>query len=186
VSPAPATSPSPLPAIDEVPAAAQSAASASSITHIAKFTTTIAESVETFTSTKQEAFKSGLAAKLGVHRGDITLYITPASINVEVVISTTTAALSQSVATTVEGMDKAQLSTALGVQVTSVTSVTQTQTGGPLPGGIIALIVVVAVLFLALVGGAAFMMMTKKGQQTSIKAKAADVEIASATTNDKV
>jgi hypothetical protein len=155
---------------------------------MAKFTTTIAESVETFTSLKQAAFKAGLAAKLGgVLPADITLSITPASINVEVTVSTTTEALSQSIASTVEAMDKTQLSTALGVQVTSVTSVTQTQTGGPISGNIIALIAVIAVLVLVLLGGGVVLMMAKKKRQAgTVKGKSADVEVTSATTNDKV
>ena len=90
------------------------------------FTTTIAETLESFDKEKQQRFRVGLASKLeGVRAEDIQLLVQPASIVVKVIISTPSPTASSVTSEALRQYDEAMFTEVLGVTVTSVSAVTQ-------------------------------------------------------------
>ena len=88
----------------------------------------VAGDLSSFGATQQEQFRTGLASRYtGVAPADITLTVRAASIIVDAQIAMQNAAAAQQVVIDLTTIPATELSTALGVQVTSVTDTTSSE-----------------------------------------------------------
>jgi len=98
---------------------------------VVRFVATIQETVESFDTIKQEAYKEGLASALtGVVKDDITLLVASSSISVTAEIVTGDPSIASSAEATLGSLSSAQLGSMTGVSVLSVSPPTTRVTMG--------------------------------------------------------